>query len=94
MFETKESNMTKIEIEMETHSYKYETDAKCSQWYFLEQRKVGGLNSLSGVLFISHETKVFLLQQVSPVNSGYVSLMGAEGGECNTVVEKMFQRNF
>lgn len=47
---------------MEMPSYKYETDAKCSQWYFLEQRKVGGLNSPSGVLFISYETKVFLLQ--------------------------------
>lgn len=28
MFETKDSNMTKMEIEMETQRHKYETDAK------------------------------------------------------------------
>lgn len=39
MFETKESNTTKVEVEMETHRYKYETDAKMFTEVFLASKK-------------------------------------------------------
>lgn len=39
MFDTKENNITKMEIEIEIHTYKYETDAKMLAVILLGSKK-------------------------------------------------------
>ena len=69
MFKPREFDITKMEIETQIHSYKYERTAKrCEQWFFLDQRKDRGREfplRHSGIWLVSMRTRVWSLASLS-----------------------------